>query len=90
MTCKKCGTSLEPNDRFCYACGAPVEPQAPTPVIPSIPSPPLHRLQLLPPFQHQLQRKQMLLLLLSQQQPQQFRQFPKTHYRQPLHSRRLL
>ena len=40
MTCKKCGTSLEPNDRFCYACGAPVEPQAPTPVIPSIPSPP--------------------------------------------------
>lgn len=51
---------------------------------------PLHRLQLLPPFQHQLQRKQMLLLLLSQQQPQQFRQFPKTHYRQPLHSRRLL
>ena len=50
----------------------------------------LHRLQLLPPFQHQLQRKQMLLLLLSQQQPQQFRQFPKTHYRQPLHSRRLL
>ena len=39
MTCKKCGTSLEPNDRFCYACGAPVEPQAPTPVIPSIPYP---------------------------------------------------
>jgi hypothetical protein len=39
MTCKKCGTSLEPNDRFCYACGAPVEPQAPTPVMPSIPSP---------------------------------------------------
>ena len=52
MICKKCGTSLQPNDRFCYACGAPVEPPTPTPaaappespvsaaVVPPIPSPP--------------------------------------------------
>ena len=51
MICKKCGTSLQPNDRFCYACGAPVEPPTPTPaaappespvsaaVVPPIPSP---------------------------------------------------
>lgn len=51
MICKKCGTSLQPNDRFCYACGAPVEPPIPTPaaappespvsaaVVPPIPSP---------------------------------------------------
>lgn len=51
MICKKCGTSLQPNDRFCYACGAPIEPPIPTPtdappespasasVVPPIPSP---------------------------------------------------
>lgn len=51
MICKKCGTLLQPNDRFCYACGAAVEPPAstpaaapaeaptPTPVAPPIPSP---------------------------------------------------
>lgn len=49
MICKKCGTSLQPEDRFCYACGAAIEPPAPTPVaaptespasvIPPIPSP---------------------------------------------------
>lgn len=51
MICKKCGTSLQPNDRFCYACGAPIEPPIPTltdappespasaSVVPPIPSP---------------------------------------------------
>lgn len=51
MICKKCGTSLQPNDRFCYACGAPIELPIPTPtdappespasasVVPPIPSP---------------------------------------------------
>ena len=49
MICKKCGTSLQPNDRFCYACGAPIEPPTPTDappespasasVVPPIPSP---------------------------------------------------
>lgn len=51
MICKKCGTSLQPNDRFCYACGAPIEPPIHTPtdappespasasVVPPIPSP---------------------------------------------------
>lgn len=51
MICKKCGTSLQPNDRFCYACGAPIEPPIPTltdappespasaSIVPPIPSP---------------------------------------------------
>ena len=41
MICKKCGTSLQPNDRFCYACGAPVEPPTPTPTAAAPPEPPV-------------------------------------------------
>ena len=41
MICKKCGTSLQPNDRFCYACGAPIEPPTPTPTVAAPPEPPV-------------------------------------------------
>lgn len=47
MNCTKCGTPLQPEDRFCYYCGTPIEQPAPatpstaqlTPVTPSVEQP---------------------------------------------------
>lgn len=30
LTCAKCGGSLEPDDRFCYRCGAPTQVRCPS------------------------------------------------------------
>lgn len=34
MNCTKCGTPLQPEDRFCYYCGMPVEKKSTEPVLP--------------------------------------------------------
>ncbi len=34
MNCTKCGTPLQPEDRFCYYCGMPVEKKSTEPVMP--------------------------------------------------------
>jgi len=47
MNCTKCGTPLQPEDRFCYYCGTPIEQPAPatpstaqlTPVTPPVEQP---------------------------------------------------